>query len=371
MQTRMIQSISWVIVLTLTLVFFPFLVQADQPEPFVECVEGQEPTPINYGEHTNNCQIDNITDMDRFGFFGSEGEQIRVIVSETTTSAIELYLEIWDPDGLQIANTAPGGNILVDLTLEKTGSYLIGIRENGANETGGYMLQLERVFPINTPVGISYDFPENDVINHITDMDFYIFEGETNDNIRVIVSETTTSAIELYLEIWDPDGLQIANTAPGGNILVDLTLGKSGTYLIGIRENGANETGGYEVEVQCLMLSCPDLLLPSPVIDITLNQNVFVTGDTLIISAHVINGPNPTTIEVKTWINLPDGNDMSILDPHLTLTVDPNANFTAEIFSYTFDGSEPSGDYNVGGRFINVNSGRQHSLDIESFSFSP
>lgn len=264
MQTRMIQSISWVIVLTLTLVFFPFLVQADQPEPFVECVEGQEPTPINYGEHTNNCQIDNITDMDRFGFFGSEGEQI-----------------------------------------------------------------------------------------------------------RVIVSETTTSAIELYLEIWDPDGLQIANTAPGGNILVDLTLGKSGTYLIGIRENGANETGGYEVEVQCLMLSCPDLLLPSPVIDITLNQNVFVTGDTLIISAHVINGPNPTTIEVKTWINLPDGNDMSILDPHLTLTVDPNANFTAEIFSYTFDGSEPSGDYNVGGRFINVNSGRQHSLDIESFSFSP
>ena len=72
-----------------------------------------------------------------------------------------------------------------------------------------------------------------------------------------------------------------------------------------------------------------------------------------------MNGPDPGNVEVKTWIDLPNGDQISIFNPYFTFTVEPNADFTTEIFTHPFSGGEPSGDYNVGGRFLNLISGRE------------
>ena len=191
---------------------------AQQSEPFVECIEGQE-VEITFQEHTENCEIDTITDTDAFTFNAATGDYVRILASETTTSLIELRLEVLDPNGVELIDLAPGGNIIADLMdLPETGTYRILIREGGSNETGGYMLQLERIFPIfGPPPQLLYDVAVGKALEHRTDMDFFFFEGAQDSRIQMILSETTTSLVELRLEVWDPSRNPIINTAPGGN----------------------------------------------------------------------------------------------------------------------------------------------------------
>lgn len=231
---------------------------AQQPEPSVECIKGQE-IPISFQEHTENCQIDTVTDTDVFTFSASMGDFVRILVSETTTNTIELRLTVLDPSGNEVIDLVPGGNILVDLMdLAETGTHRIIIRENGSDETGGYMVQLERVLPIfGPPPQLLNDVAAGDAIQHRTDMDFFFFEGVQDTRIQLILSETTTNTVELRLELWDPSGNPIIDTFPGGNILEELDLAETGIYLVGIRENGADETGGYELGLQCLFGPCP------------------------------------------------------------------------------------------------------------------
>jgi len=200
--------------------------------------------------------IDPRTDSDFFEFTGVAGQVVAIILSETTNSAIELWLRAWDPNGVEIVNTSPGGNNYHEITLGVTGTYTIGISESGINEVGGYMLQLENISSKIRPC-IPWGSFEDDFIDQRTDSDFFSFEGISGNLINIILSETTNSAIELWLRVWDPAGVEIVNTFPGGNIFVPLTLLMDGTYTIGIGDSGINETGGYTLQLECPFGDCP------------------------------------------------------------------------------------------------------------------
>ncbi len=106
-------------------------------------------------------------------------------------------------------------------------------------------------------------------------------------------------------------------------------------------------------------------------IDIILNGSSFTTGDNLTAQAHVTNLCDEVEAEAKLWVELPDGFMISLFDPHLTLTLAPSDDFTAEILNYTFNGTEPSGSYEIGGRFLNPLNGDHLSTDIETLEFTP
>ena len=134
MQTKMLQVIFWGVILSLTLSIFPYLAQANQPElPPVPCVEGAEPLPLSYGEHTTGCEIGLPVDADHFSFFGSTGDKIRVIVLDT--SPLAAVLEIFDPNGTRIINTTSPS---VDVPLTVTGTYNVVISDLGFDNTGNY-----------------------------------------------------------------------------------------------------------------------------------------------------------------------------------------------------------------------------------------
>jgi hypothetical protein len=196
--------------------------------------------------------------------------------------------------------------------------------------------------------------------------DSFTFNGEA-DQTAVISMSRESGVMNPEILLYDPDGILEISDWGGTHVeIIDHQLLKSGTYTIVVKDWSGNYTGDYSLSFTKLP-GAPS----SPSMRLILNQNEFVTGDTLTVSAHIVNGPDPVNVEVKIWVHLPSGDDMSILDPHFTFTVEPNADFTTEIFSYTFDGSEPSGDYNAGGRFLNPISGRELSVNVESFSFSP
>ncbi len=184
--------------------------------------------------------------------------------------------------------------------------------------------------------------------------------------------------------LFDPDGNPEASNScgeSGGCVHTEINhqLLQSGLYTIVVMDNGGNETGNYSLSLTKIPGG-----QTSPAIRIILNQSEFQIGETLIVSAHVTNGPNPVDVEVKAWVDLPNGEEMELLEPDtififsngvelplvdFRFTVKSFADFTVELLTHTFSGSEPSGVYNVGSRLLNPISGRTISVNVESFSF--
>jgi len=197
--------------------------------------------------------------------------------------------------------------------------------------------------------------------------DTFTFNGAKNQ-IAIINMSRESGGVDPYIELYDPDGVVEAfNNCGLACIYVELNwqLLQSGLYTIVVKDNGGEETGDYALSFT--KIPAPQ---PSPALLVDLNRNVFRTNDTLIVSAHAVNGPDAVTVEVKTWVMLPDGSDIPILDSLQMYTVPPNAHFTAEVFRYLFNGSEPTGNYQAGGRFITPLTGRELSAMVETFSFS-
>ena len=205
--------------------------------------------------------------------------------------------------------------------------------------------------------------------------DSYTFNGDIGQTVLINMSRES-GGLNPMIDLYDPAGILETSVNCGDdssgsvqctNVLIsNHQLLQSGLYTIVARDFAGNNAGNYSLSFTKIPGS-----QSFPAIRLNLNQTEFQTADTLVVFAHITDGPNPVTVEIKIWISLPTGDQISIIDPHFTFTVEPNADFTADIFAHTFSGSEPSGNYNVGGRFLNPISGRELSVNVEYFSFSP
>ncbi|MFH1562495.1 MAG: outer membrane lipoprotein-sorting protein [Nitrospirota bacterium] len=101
-------------------------------------------------------------------------------------------------------------------------------------------------------------------------------------------------------------------------------------------------------------------------IDIGLNQGTFSVNNKLVANAGIKNGQEAVNAEVKSWIELPATDLISIINLS-SFAIPANASVTTKIMEYTFIGSEPEGKYNFGGRFLNPISGEHISTDIQPF----
>jgi hypothetical protein len=78
------------------------------------------------------------------------------------------------------------------------------------------------------------------------------------------------------------------------------------------------------------------------------------TGQTFTINARVFNSGAPVAVDVLVWVGLPTGQVITLLETSATIGTSTNDApfFNGPIFTRTFDGSEPSGRYVVGIRFV-------------------
>jgi hypothetical protein len=245
---------------SLALIIFPCLSNAGQPEPFIQCNEGlTEPFRLDYGEHTEGCEIDSFTDCDSFEFYASTGDTIR-LKSTLVSGGIRFAIQIFDPNGDEIVDVTPPGNYSVDLDIDVTGKYTLRICENGQNHTGSYIAQLEKVPPLYAPK-ISYDCTSSelvleDSINHYTDTDFLAFEGLSGTRIE-IKATLLSGGLRFHIELWDPSSNKLFDETPPGQFSKELILPESGDYLLAIQDNGQNHTGSYQFAVLCVLGDCP------------------------------------------------------------------------------------------------------------------
>lgn len=246
----------------------PGLVSAAQPESAAECNEGVIPEPVElaYGDHTFGCEIGSAVDLDRFSFVGTIGEQVRINVLAASGS-LDPFLEIRDPIADLIASescTSTGCSFSVDLMLPISGTYTLFLSDFGTNDTGDYVLQLERIMPVSAAaVHLSYDSSDSDSIDPATDIDFLTFDGTAGTDIRLNVL-ATSGGLEPTVEIRDPNGTLVVNgvadgascTATRCAFSVDLAPTVSGTYSLLIYDLATDDTGDYQLSLWCLVGPC-------------------------------------------------------------------------------------------------------------------
>ena len=124
------------------------------------------------------------------------------------------------------------------------------------------------------------------------------------------------------------------------------------------------QVAGYDMGADEFVVNKP------PVIDITLNKNSFTTGQTIIAIVHITNDGTPDDVTLKVVLDMPDGIRMALLDM-ARYNVPANADVTLPPITYTSNGSEAAGNYQVGGRLLETKFGDHLSTDIKPFSFNP
>jgi len=91
--------------------------------------------------------------MDFFEFEGSEGDDLRIMVSRTSGS---LYprLEVWDPNGDKIIDMWYYDDISVDETLAVSGTYLLAISDHGQDYSGSYNIEIICFLSCTNPLSV-------------------------------------------------------------------------------------------------------------------------------------------------------------------------------------------------------------------------
>ena len=107
-----------------------------------------------------------------------------------------------------------------------------------------------------------------------------------------------------------------------------------------------------------------------PSIDIILNDHNLIPGETLTADLRITNDATPDKVDIKVWVEMPDGSLLSIFNVP-GKDIPANADVTKRIFSYTCTGAETAGNYRFGGRLIKWIYGEMFCEDIEQFDFKP
>ena len=333
MTKKTIQTIFCMSVLSLFLVLCSNNVLAQQSESPVACDESEEPILLHYGDYTTDSIISPTTDVDTFTFVATSGEKIRINI-DATTDYFDPRLEIRDPDSTVILDTYCDSNVYgtcslsEDIDLTMSGTYSLAISDSGSNNEGSYIMQLERIFPANTPIALEYNSTVFDEISPTTDTDIMTFEGTELTSIRINI-DATTDYFDPRLEIRDPDSTVILDTYCDSNVYgtcslsedIDLTM--SGTYSLAISDSGTNNEGNYNVDLQCMFGTCPIATVPPVVPDID-NPNAYLiltddfkytlpTGSATQVYGSM--GANNVVLESGAgakFLNFPDENTITI-----------------------------------------------------------
>jgi Ca2+-binding RTX toxin-like protein len=101
----------------------------------------------------------------------------------------------------------------------------------------------------------------NDTVEHGPDIDVFIFNAAQGGRISVTITDLNCgiNSPRPYADVYDPDFVFLGRALPPDHgcsgALLDLSdppLPKTGTYTILVVENGIDQTGGYDLSINCL-----------------------------------------------------------------------------------------------------------------------
>jgi len=228
--------------------------------------------PLAYGEHAA-CSLSSPSEIDVYRFSGKSGDRVRVSVSGTGTSCLDCRFEVIDSMGMLIFSNACNTDcfttnrcsVAAESVLPSSGMFTILVSDAGQNNSGTYVLNLERLQPEIPDSFLEYGIPRSVSIGHFSDHDFLSLRGSAGDLIRITVAGTSTTCMAGAYRLYEPNGNLLDSgscstdcfttnqcTAISPNIL----LPEDGDYALMIQDAGLNNTGTVSVTVTCIVGTC-------------------------------------------------------------------------------------------------------------------
>lgn len=249
---------------------------AGQTECEVSVTETPQSIPLPYGCHTLGAAINSSVDSDAFSFTGAIGDEVRIVVDQISNNCLGIRIDVFGPAGFtpQAVATQPScqfgdvsHSLVLPLTLDIAGAYVIVLSDPNNDQTGLYTLQIERILPEGPAPALGYGLNQSSTLSPTTDHDFLSFFGQAGSAVRINVDQTSNNCVGVRLEVFDPAGDSILNVAcqPScqfGDISCsffrDLSLSLTGHYLLVLSDPGVDQTGTLNISVNCI-LGCPPL----------------------------------------------------------------------------------------------------------------
>jgi len=210
---------------------------------------------ISYG-NVILCSIQQEGSSGTFEFNGNAGDRVEVeVVSSAYWPCVELV-------GVTTACGA-GNRNWIDTVLSTTKQYTIRVYGYSYNNVGNYTFDLESVVPHSPNARQTrYGLNLSDQINPFGDLDTFFFTASAGDVVDITVaSGDYWPCITLYA----PDAKTTWNACGAGNRNEMRTpaLTMAGTYTILHYGYGYNNTGSYNVDVECLAGPCIQVQIPA------------------------------------------------------------------------------------------------------------
>lgn len=244
-----------------------------QPETPIQVVEANEPTVLHYGAHALGGVISPATDVDLMTFQGEAGDSVRIRL-RSLSNGFDPQIALYAPDFSLVKTawcdgsgppTAKACTLALDVApLPMDGDYRLVITDVGFNESGAYVLQLERFLPRLPPPGIPNNVTILESIAPSTDFDHLRFEG-TSGSIVLIAVQSLSDGLDPQVELVAPDGSVVhaqgcsgssPPTAKKCSFSFQTALPMDGTYTLVLSEGGSDESGSVNVSVTCLLGNC-------------------------------------------------------------------------------------------------------------------
>jgi hypothetical protein len=292
---------------------------AAQPEFPVPCATGPDVTPLEYGNYTTGCQISPASDSDVFSFEGEAGDLIWIMVAGLTYH-LDPQLVLRDPGNTSLgsayceASSATKCSFSKAFTLPETGTYSITVSDRGDNNTGSYILQLEIIHPFPPdPVALEYSVPVGDTVSPVSDIDFFAFHAEAETQVEITIAGLTYH-LDPSLLIYSPDGVALDSASCSASSATKcsastgaVSIEDSGVHLVAVWDGGLNNTGNYNLTLECLGTNCP-LYAPVKLCEVEMSQSSYSEGEDLTIEYLSVWNPydDPICVEWKLWIRPPE-----------------------------------------------------------------
>ena len=269
--------------------------------------EPQQNYPIASGDAFagSNCTLYTPGDVDSFVFNANDGDTYQLALGYQG-GATNVCLTLYNPNSvIIIPETCTNSNgIVEEKTLATTGKYLIVITEpkGGGQAVDSYALSLERINPFPPDAqAITLSKVVDGEIAAPTEQNVFTFNGSTTGTYQVSITYTG-GPINACMYLYYPDTISPATGYYGctnsNTYQFQFNPPKDDTYMLLINGDGTDGTVSYNLEVSCVLGTCP--IKEPTTTSLTSKPNPSADGQTVTFTAVVSSSegapPNGETV---------------------------------------------------------------------------
>jgi hypothetical protein len=208
---------------------------------------------------------------DVWRFEAPAGQYITIRMDAVDPAALDTYLELYDADGVLVAeDDDSGGNgnsLIAEYPVVVTSTYTIhALTYSGA---GDYFLSVRPVVPSGGGT-LWYGAVVEGTLVAPWSRHTWTFDGVAGQVVNVAMN-ATDGTLDCFLELYGPDGLLLTtddDSGAGYNALIEYyTLPVEGTYRVGVRGGEFGATGAYVLALMQTELVLQGTLAYSDTVD--------------------------------------------------------------------------------------------------------